>query len=435
MKNSIISFATLRLIVTISFCLLSVSSCVKESVPIPQNWTDCGNGVFSVQDPETGVNIALITSGNQAALVDAGVDSASILQVKEYLKRTNLSLSQLFITQYHKNHTRNLSLVSEYPLETHTPFNMKHGATVKIGDKTVKIISSPRFTSDNNFSLLIDNQILVAGDLFINDRKMKTLFDMHLELIRQLQPIQLSSIIPGYGNVIQGKTQVEEYLKAVESQVKYRISTADNWVKINDDIFISTNPAEHDNNMIVVISGKEASVIDVGSGGGETNVKEGIYQKSGNQSQRVVEFIQQRNLVLKNIIITHYHSDHSENLHLFKPLAGNIFDYRNINNGQPVKMGDKNFRLFYSEGHTAPNEHISIEINDDIIVTGDVLCDFATPSLLIAGRKYLEPYISTLETIKKQNYALIIPGHGRPFFDNAKIDAYLEDLYAMRKKK
>lgn len=189
------------------------------------------------------------------------------------------------------------------------------------------------------------------------------------------------------------------------------INKGGDWKKVTDEIFISTG-AYGRVNMVLVVSKGEAAVIDTGN-----NEEEAL---------RVKNYIESNNLKLSKVFITHPHSDHTANLSMFKVDQENIYNFNNTTDNQIIKMGDKRFKVLHTPGH-CNDTHMSVEIvEDNILVAGDVVPTILPPLLNYGGdSRTLE---KTLERIKKNNYALIIPGHGDLLDAQRTVEVQIEYL-------
>lgn len=182
----------------------------------------------------------------------------------------------------------------------------------------------------------------------------------------------------------------------VESRNTHVINKDGNWTTIDDDIFVSTGYFLNVN-MVLVTSGKEATIIDTG--------------KSAKDIERIQKYIEENELILKNIIITHKHHDHVGNLFRLHKDNINLFDYKTIKDEQTIEMGDKKMNIFRTPGH-ANNLHLSIEINDDILVAGDIIVSNMSPNITLNSGGNKDTLIQTLKKLEDNKYSIVIPGHG-----------------------
>jgi glyoxylase-like metal-dependent hydrolase (beta-lactamase superfamily II) len=206
--------------------------------------------------------------------------------------------------------------------------------------------------------------------------------------------------------------------------VKYdlsQITAIEGWTQITDEIFVSTGQYVKVT-MTLVVSGNEATLIDTGY-----NIEEAL---------RTQEYMDQNNITLKNLIITHRHADHAANAGMFLTEGVNLYYPLNTEDGEIITMGDKVFKVIYTPGH-AGDEHMSVElVNERILVAGDVVVNCLAPALpfgLLGKISNSQTLIATLENIKKQKYELIIPGHGDIVNTKESLDRSLDYLYNSRK--
>lgn len=403
-----------------------------DILALEKNWTDIGAGIYVITSQHDQTNTVLVTDGKQAALIDTFRNKEEAAQVKAFIESQALQMKYVIVTEYSEARAMNMSMFGADGVKTFTPLSGEQENILELGEKRLKILGTPRRLSDEHLSVEIDADILVAGDCITTDDTTPVIYSEHLQTLDALEANAYSTIVPGSGEILTHTTAVQTFFDTARRERKYVITHGRDWYEINDDIIVCSNTHEHDNNMTMVISGNEVTLIDVGSGGSQSEAKAEGFTRPGGQSDRVKQYIDEHNLIVKNVIITHDHYDHRGNFDMFVTEGVEVFEAHTIKNNQVVTMGDKTFRIFYTQGHTEINEHISIEINGDILVTGDVLCDVAMPRDLLASRDHIEPYIATLEYLRDQKYPLIIPGHGKLFTDNGRIDEYLTYLYKKR---
>ncbi len=178
------------------------------------------------------------------------------------------------------------------------------------------------------------------------------------------------------------------------------------YAQIKEDIHVFSGEASE--NMTLIISGKDATIIDTG-----TLPIDGDIKRGANRLKRMLE---EKQLHVRNVINTHYDLDHVSNTARFidsEPKGSVRFYGPDVTtDGQIIRMGDKVFRVLVTPGHAAMKAgHISIElVNENILVAGDVLYTNFIPCMMLNDSP--KAYINTLERIKKEKYEIIIPGHG-----------------------
>lgn len=181
-----------------------------------------------------------------------------------------------------------------------------------------------------------------------------------------------------------------------DSETTSGVDKKEKWTQVGKDIFVFTGDF-YVVNMVLVTSGKEAVLVDAGM-----NEEEG---------QRIADFMKERKLQLKNIIITHMHGDHTGNLAKLRPKDMIPVMPENAEDGQIVKLGDKNLRIIFTEGHYNPKGHISVEVEDEnILIAGDIICNNILPPVASGGN--IDELLKTLKILQDKNYSQIIPGHG-----------------------
>lgn len=99
-----------------------------------------------------------------------------------------------------------------------------------------------------------------------------------------------------------------------------------------------------------------------------------------------------------------------------------------LNDRMSIHRGGQEIRLeFFGRGHTG-GDIVTFLPQQKIILTGDLL----TAGLSYMGDAYVPDWIETLERLKELDFEIIIPGHGQPFTDRSRIDAfqaYLADYW------
>jgi len=85
--------------------------------------------------------------------------------------------------------------------------------------------------------------------------------------------------------------------------------------------------------------------------------------------------------------------------------------------------------LFLGRGHTGGDTFVYLP-RERIVCTGDM---DEGARIAYMGDAFFDEWIATLEALKKLDFTLVLPGHGRPFRDKGQITAfqsYLKDLTA-----
>jgi hydroxyacylglutathione hydrolase len=145
----------------------------------------------------------------------------------------------------------------------------------------------------------------------------------------------------------------------------------------------------------------------------------------------VLPFISSKNLILKYIILTHYHSDHtSDTLRIKKShpsikivsskcdgekMEFNVDFY--ISDYDELKVGDVNLKFILTPGHTKGG--ICIIVDNEAILTGDTLFIGDCGRTDLPGGSFEQMFKTLQEKIKPLPDNLIVfPGHdygNKPF--------------------
>lgn len=207
--------------------------------------------------------------------------------------------------------------------------------------------------------------------------------------------------------------------KEIVNSNQVELVKKEKWAELGNDIFVFTSKF-YQVNMVLIASEKEAVLIDTG-----------MYDE---EYQNIKEFIAEKNVKLKTIILTHGHDDHVSNLDKFKEDDTKLITPDNAQDNQIIFIGDKSLKIMYTEGHYKPHGHISVEVvNQDIIITGDII-DNDSVSTIASGATggIIKNYLETLKNLRNKNYKIVIPGHGAiggneifnnhfEYFSNAKL--------------
>jgi glyoxylase-like metal-dependent hydrolase (beta-lactamase superfamily II) len=85
--------------------------------------------------------------------------------------------------------------------------------------------------------------------------------------------------------------------------------------------------------------------------------------------------------------------------------------------------------LFLGRGHTAGDTVVFLP-RERIVCTGDLM----ESRLAYMGDAFFDEWVTTLEALKKLDFALVLPGHGAPFGDKGLITAYRVISPMLRKR-
>jgi len=193
---------------------------------------------------------------------------------------------------------------------------------------------------------------------------------------------------------------------------KPEIIKKEKWTEIGKDMFVFTS-AFYLANMTIIVSGNEAVLIDTGMDKKDSETLQG--------------FLKDRNLKLTNILITHMHGDHAANLSMLKTNDITPITPENAKDKQKIKFRDKTLQILFTEGHYMSKGHISVEVVEDhILIAGDIICNNIIPPIAAGGS--IKDLLKTLDQLKKEKYALIIPGHGEVVDTDLMFDRQFEYL-------
>ena len=144
----------------------------------------------------------------------------------------------------------------------------------------------------------------------------------------------------------------------------------------------------------------------------------------GFDASKVLKCISSKNLELKYIIITHYHSDHSSDSKRIKNLIpaskivaseqdGKKLDVRTdiiVSNGDQLKLGEINLYFISTPGHTPGS--ICIVVDNEALLTGDTLFIGDCGRTDLSGGNPTHMYKTLHEKIMSlPDHLIVYPGH------------------------
>jgi glyoxylase-like metal-dependent hydrolase (beta-lactamase superfamily II) len=107
-----------------------------------------------------------------------------------------------------------------------------------------------------------------------------------------------------------------------------------------------------------------------------------------------------------------------------KPTPPNL----TLRTSMTLYRGSREIQLrFLGRAHTAGDVVVYLP-KERIVMTGDML----TSTLSNMSDAFVDEWVTTLDELKKLDFATVLPGHGEAFTDKAKIDyfqAYLRDVW------
>lgn len=199
----------LALLLYILISPASSTSGKTPSIKKGEGWTQINGSIFlSSQhyDTQGKVNLTLVVSGNEAAVIDTGYSAAESDRVKDYIVKNSLKLKYILATHDHYDHIANLMTFSNMGAKLIDFPKAKDGETIKVGNKTLKIIFTKGHYDDKHMSVeIVEDNILAAGDVVVTDLlplinyggDRKSL----METLQKIKDRKYSLIIPGHGDI------------------------------------------------------------------------------------------------------------------------------------------------------------------------------------------------------------------------------------------
>jgi glyoxylase-like metal-dependent hydrolase (beta-lactamase superfamily II) len=208
----VLTLTSAAVLVVIAFLFIFPAVTASSSQPRiikSEGWTQINDDIFvssESYDTQGKINITLVVSGNEAALIDTGYSKAEAQRCLDYIENNHLKLKYVFITHLHTDHIVNLSLFKNPEVTVYDFPHSKDGQTVKMGDKTFKIIFTKGHYYDQHLSVeIVEDKVLAAGDVVVTDilpllnygGNMKSL----IETLENIKQNNYSLIIPGHGDL------------------------------------------------------------------------------------------------------------------------------------------------------------------------------------------------------------------------------------------
>lgn len=210
---------------------LSIPSRNPPKISESEGWIQINDDIFissQSYDSQGRINITLVVSGNEAALIDTGYSKAEAQRFLDYMANNHLKLKYVFITHLHTDHVANMSMFKTPEVTVYDYSHSKDGQTVKMGNKTFKILFTKGHYYDQHLSVEIaEDHVLAAGDVVVTDilpllnygGSIKPL----IETLEKIKQNNYSLIIPGHGNLYDtGKTIAVnlDYLTCIRNAVE-----------------------------------------------------------------------------------------------------------------------------------------------------------------------------------------------------------------------
>ena len=148
----------------------------------------------------------------------------------------------------------------------------------------------------------------------------------------------------------------------------------------------------------------------------------------------VEKYLNQNKLLLKNILITHHHYDHTggitklsenRNLKVYGPKGGHIEGITNqLTEGSKIQVEGISFEVFETPGHTL--DHISYySLEENILFCGDTLFSGGcgrlfegTPQQMFTSLKKLSTLPSDFTSLISPSESVAIPAESYPLYSN-----------------
>jgi len=155
-----------------------------------------------------------------------------------------------------------------------------------------------------------------------------------------------------------------------------------------------------------------------------TDKKEAIIVDPSYDASKALDFIKQNNLILKYIIITHYHFDHTKDIITIKKAVSSVKIIASeldggklgekvdifVTDGQKLRLGNVELHFILTAGHTPGG--ICVLIDNKAIITGDTLFIGDCGRTDLPGGNINQMYKSLQEKIKPLPDEIIVyPGH------------------------
>ncbi|MBI9109350.1 MAG: MBL fold metallo-hydrolase [Spirochaetales bacterium] len=361
------------------------------------------------------VNPVLIKSEDKTVLINPGSGSEIFDAIKSYTTENKLKITDLLVTSFDQAFSDNLNLYKNDNVKYHSISSLENKNELLIGKLKLGVLPVYDYGYKAGLGYSIDERILISGGMIEADKAFRFSSQVpETESLINLKNHQFKLIIPGSGKILQ-EDQIEHYFDERIGTVKYHVNTDNtDFLQVNDNIFVftSTDLPAREFNATIITSGSDAAIFDTGT--------------ANSMAVKMKDFITDRNLRIGHIFLTHDHYDHIGNLEIFETPGVQVHRWQNSREGEEVKMGEHLFRITYSDGHTPKGEHISIEMNNEILISGDILvANVKDVSILLTDANDMK---ETLKRFKSKSYKLIIPGHRGVLLDNKLIDLYLSSL-------
>jgi glyoxylase-like metal-dependent hydrolase (beta-lactamase superfamily II) len=397
--------------------ILLIFSCGESSKAIEiiqnENWTVVNDRIHIYST--SSVNSTIITSSDKTVLINPGSGKEAFSEIESYCNSEDLVITDVLITNSHRKYSGNIHLYRDLGIPYHSMRNLEGSDQLILGKLTLDIVHLNDYEFGSSVGYMIDGAIFISGGIIEEEKPFRrSMDDQELKSLRLMEELELQLIIPGSGHLLAGE-QIMDYMVARRDSVKYSIqrNSAD-FTQVNDNIFIFTGSdmVAQQFNCTVLVSDSDAAIFDTGTGLPIV--------------MQIEKFLKARDLTVRHIFITHDHFDHADNLDFFAGEGIKVHRWDNSSEGDEIFINDNVVRIIETSGHYGKDKHISFEIDDDVLVSGDILvANVRDVSILISDQ---EDMINTLERFLRTPYSLIIPGHAALQQDKGLIELYLSQL-------
>jgi len=218
-------FITLFLTLTGNYPLAVSSSFDLNSIKTQDGLLQINENVFVNNESKYNVNMTLIVSGKQAAIIDTGYGKEEVQRVKNYIEKNSLEVELIVITHNHFDHKANIELLKSDNTKVYDYANTEDGQVIKLGDKSLRIIDTPGHDGDRHISVeLMDYNMLAAGDIVSSSEPpaimSPDIFMTYKATLEKIFNNKYTLIIPGHGPLVNTASMKERSLNYLNNTEK-----------------------------------------------------------------------------------------------------------------------------------------------------------------------------------------------------------------------